>query len=203
MTTRASRFPFSLDPLIAEAKQRARRRRLLLAAALALVAAGTATGVIATRSPAGTSTPLLATRWQNPRTCPDGGMALTANKPPYGIVGIVGAPSVSMSLGTASSIADRTGRQELQPAGTHSGTPRSVPCNVAANAAGVAGNTWNSAHRKRFAIRAGWAGYAGGPMFRFRCVLRSEGPRRLVGTCAHKPSLQAGAVEVRFAISRR
>jgi hypothetical protein len=52
MITHAPRFPLSLDPLIAEAKQRTRRRRLLLAAALALVLAGSAAGVIATRSPA-------------------------------------------------------------------------------------------------------------------------------------------------------
>ena len=46
MTARVPRLPFSLDPLIAEAKQRMRRRRLLLAAMFALVAATTA-GVIA------------------------------------------------------------------------------------------------------------------------------------------------------------
>jgi hypothetical protein len=55
MTAHAPRLPFSLDPLIAEAKQHMRRRRLLVAAALAVVVVGTTAGVVATRSPAGTN----------------------------------------------------------------------------------------------------------------------------------------------------
>jgi hypothetical protein len=53
MTTHAPRLPFALDPLIAEAKQRARRRRFLVVAVLALVLAGAAAGLIAARSPVG------------------------------------------------------------------------------------------------------------------------------------------------------
>jgi len=53
MTIHAVRLPFSLDPLIAEAKRRMRRRRLLVAAVLVVALAGTAAGVIASRSPAG------------------------------------------------------------------------------------------------------------------------------------------------------
>jgi len=42
MTVRAPRLPFSLDPLIAEAKQRARRRWLVMALIVAMLAGGTA-----------------------------------------------------------------------------------------------------------------------------------------------------------------
>lgn len=42
MTIRSPRVPFSLDPLIAEARQRARRRWLAIALAVALLAGGTA-----------------------------------------------------------------------------------------------------------------------------------------------------------------
>jgi hypothetical protein len=51
MTSQAPRLPFSLDPLIAEAKRQMRRRRLLVAALL-LTAAG-AGWLAATRSPGG------------------------------------------------------------------------------------------------------------------------------------------------------
>ena len=44
MYTHISRFPFSLDPLIAEAKQRARRRRLLIGLGVLLLA-GLAAGL--------------------------------------------------------------------------------------------------------------------------------------------------------------
>jgi hypothetical protein len=42
MTLRVPRFPFSLDPLIAEAKRQTQRRRVLVAAAAVLIAAATA-----------------------------------------------------------------------------------------------------------------------------------------------------------------
>ncbi len=51
MVARVSRLPLSLDPLIAEAKRRARKRHVLVAMVL-LLAAATATAVVATRSPA-------------------------------------------------------------------------------------------------------------------------------------------------------
>lgn len=55
MTLRAPRLPFSLDPLIAEAKRRARQRRVLIALGI-LVAAGLAAGLtFAFRSPGGGS----------------------------------------------------------------------------------------------------------------------------------------------------
>jgi hypothetical protein len=44
MTVRVPRLPFSLDPLIAEAKRRTRRRRMLLPAAVIVVAASSAAG---------------------------------------------------------------------------------------------------------------------------------------------------------------
>jgi hypothetical protein len=50
MTLHVLRLPFSLDPLIAEAKRRARQRRALLAAMLVLLAGGTAGAVISLRS---------------------------------------------------------------------------------------------------------------------------------------------------------
>ncbi|HZS30072.1 MAG TPA: hypothetical protein VFA37_02325 [Gaiellaceae bacterium] len=60
MTTAVRRPSLSLDPLIAEAKQRMRRRRLLVAAAVALLAAGTVAGVDAPRSATNTSPSGLA-----------------------------------------------------------------------------------------------------------------------------------------------
>jgi hypothetical protein len=53
MTNHAARRPFSLDPLMAEAKRRARQRRLLVAGALALIVAGVVGVVFASRSPGG------------------------------------------------------------------------------------------------------------------------------------------------------
>jgi hypothetical protein len=52
MSAHASRLPFSLDALIAEAKRRVRRRRVLVATVLVLLGAVTAAAVIA-RSPGG------------------------------------------------------------------------------------------------------------------------------------------------------
>jgi hypothetical protein len=203
MTAQASRFPFSLDPLIAEAKRRARRRHSLLAWLLVLIAAGTGVAVVSTHpsaSTAGTNVSTLAAHWHATQTCHNGGIAIV---PAMQVVGSVsGRMQVSMSFATADSIAQRTGPQEFQPAGTHSGTARTVPCNVAYNAAGVAANTWSVGHRQQFAIKAGWAGYAAGPIFRFRCVLRGDGSRTLAGTCVHTANGQAGAVRVRFRIQR-
>jgi hypothetical protein len=165
---------------------------------LVLMAVGTATVVMATGSPAGSNTSQLAARWQATQTCHSGGMAIV---PAMQVVGFVSARMrVSMSFATASSIAQRTGPQEFQAAGTHSGTAQTVPCNVAGNAANVAGNTWGIGHRLQFAIKAGWVGYAAGPFFGFHCALRSEGARTLVGTCLHKENGQADAVRVRFQI---
>lgn len=56
MTEHASRLPFSLDPLIAEAKRRMRRRRLLrVIAAISLAAAGVG-AALALRGPTVTAT---------------------------------------------------------------------------------------------------------------------------------------------------
>jgi hypothetical protein len=53
MSAHASRLPFSLDALIAEAKRRMRRRRVLVATVLVLLGAFTAAAVIIARSPGG------------------------------------------------------------------------------------------------------------------------------------------------------
>ena len=53
MTTHAPRLPFSLDPLVAEAKKRARRRRLRIAVVVPVFVAGV---VVALRGPALTAT---------------------------------------------------------------------------------------------------------------------------------------------------
>jgi hypothetical protein len=54
MTVYVSRL-FSLDPLIAEAKRRARRRRMLVAVAVLPVVGGLTAAVVAARSPAGSN----------------------------------------------------------------------------------------------------------------------------------------------------
>jgi hypothetical protein len=53
MTLRARRLPFSLDPLMAEAKRRARQRRALVALAILLLAGLAAGLTFAFRSPGG------------------------------------------------------------------------------------------------------------------------------------------------------
>ena len=53
MTTHARRLPFSVDPLMEEAKRRMRRRRSIGAAALMLVGAVVAVAILASRSPGG------------------------------------------------------------------------------------------------------------------------------------------------------
>lgn len=68
MITQTPRSPFTLDPLIAEAKQRTRRRRLLLAAIVVLVSAGSAGGVIAARSATSTNATALGHRAET-RSC--------------------------------------------------------------------------------------------------------------------------------------
>src|SRR4051812_6193842 len=56
MTLRATRLPVSLDPLIAEAKQRARRRWIITSLIVALLAGGTAAALALRPSgPSGTS----------------------------------------------------------------------------------------------------------------------------------------------------
>src|SRR5262249_13224918 len=52
MTVQVPRLPFSLDPLIAEARRRARQRRFLLALVAVLVAVAVGGAVFATRSAA-------------------------------------------------------------------------------------------------------------------------------------------------------
>jgi hypothetical protein len=73
MTAHIRRLPWSLDPLIAEAKRRMRRRQLLIAAVLVLLAGGTAAGVIAARTPAGGYTSIPWTRGESTqmRYCSD------------------------------------------------------------------------------------------------------------------------------------
>lgn len=50
MTARVPRLPFSLDPLMAEAKRRARQRRVLIVALIVLTAGGAWAGVVALNS---------------------------------------------------------------------------------------------------------------------------------------------------------
>jgi len=47
MTTRSHRLPFSLDPLMAEAKRRMRKRRVLILLLIVLVCGGTAAAAVA------------------------------------------------------------------------------------------------------------------------------------------------------------
>ena len=53
MTLHVPRLPFSLDPLIAEAKRRMRRRRFLVAVAIATVGAGVGAAFVVGSSPGG------------------------------------------------------------------------------------------------------------------------------------------------------
>jgi hypothetical protein len=81
MTLHAPRLPATLDPLIAEAKQRAKQRRFLFAVALALVVGGSAAAIIASR-------PAVAT---GPRptgsavVASDFGMSLVQARGPVGV----------------------------------------------------------------------------------------------------------------------
>jgi hypothetical protein len=206
MTSHPARLPYSLDPLIAEAKQRARRRRMLLAAALVLVGAAAAAGVVETRSPATSNVALLAASWHDAQICrgaPSPGIAVTSNTRLGKVLGLIGFPMrVSMGFATASGIARRVGPSEFQPAATHGATAQAVPCNVALDVADRAGNRWGALEQRQFGITAGWAGYSGGPQFGFECVLRDAGVRRLLGSCVHEPSRREGAVSVRFLIRR-
>jgi hypothetical protein len=198
MAPHVLRLPFSLDPLIAEAKRRARRRRALLAAVLLLAAAGTALGVVATYSPTDTTTSGLAAQWQGTRACPrQGGGALTPNLRWEDRV-----VSVTISRATASGIAQQIGPNEFQPAGTHPAVS-AVPCNVASMAANVAAAAW-SAHplRQNYTIGAGWTGENAGPTYRFVCVMQRVSADVLTGTCTHTPNSRAGAVKVRLLVHR-
>jgi len=60
MTLHVPRLPFSLDPLMAEAKRRARQRRALVALIAALLAAGAAAGGYFLLGPGGPSKPPVA-----------------------------------------------------------------------------------------------------------------------------------------------
>jgi hypothetical protein len=60
MTLHVPHLPFSLDPLIAEAKRRMRHRRLLVALTVALLAAGAAAGAYFLLGPGGPSKPPVA-----------------------------------------------------------------------------------------------------------------------------------------------
>lgn len=51
MTLHVPRVPFSLDPLIAEAKRRARQRRVLAAVAVLLVGSGAGAAIVASSAP--------------------------------------------------------------------------------------------------------------------------------------------------------
>ena len=62
MTAHTRRFPFSLDPLMAEAKRRMRQRRLLIAVLLVALAAAAAATTLTLRGP---STPSSATTGPN------------------------------------------------------------------------------------------------------------------------------------------
>lgn len=206
MIPQPARLPYSLDPLIAEAKQRARRRRMLLAAALVLVGAAVVVGVQETRSSASSDVALLSASWRDAQTCrgaPGTGAAITSSTQLGKVLGLIGFPMrVTMGFATAYGIAQRVGPSEFQPAGTHGTTAQAVPCNVAFDVADRAGNRWGALKQRQFGITAGWAGYSGGPRFGFECVLRNAGARRLVGTCLHEASRRAGAVRVRFLIRR-
>lgn len=57
MTARVLRLPFSLDPVIAEAKRRARRRRVLVAMTVVLVVGAVGGGLVASRSSTGAAGP--------------------------------------------------------------------------------------------------------------------------------------------------
>lgn len=59
MTQHAPRLPFSLDPLIAEAKQRMRRRRLLVLALTLALAGAVAGAVLAVQAPSASASPRL------------------------------------------------------------------------------------------------------------------------------------------------
>jgi hypothetical protein len=69
MTLHVLRLPFALDPLIAEAKRKARRRRLLLTAA-ALLVIGISAAMIALRASAGPASPTPSTLGQLQRSLP-------------------------------------------------------------------------------------------------------------------------------------
>lgn len=185
----------------------------MFAAMLLVVVTPTVVAVTLNRSPTTPATAAPPARWDATRVCNIGGITLTApvmgsrllvTGSRFQIVGTVGAhTSVSMSHATARSIAQRTGPNEFEPAGSHAGTAQSVPCNVAGSTASIAGNTWSEGRPTAFGITAGWMGYGSGPTFRFHCVLRRAGSRALLGTCVHRVDTQAGAVSVNFQIRPR
>jgi len=84
MTNHAARRPFSPDPLMAEAKRRARQRRLLISGVLALIVAGVVGGLFAWRS----SGPSESAR------------AAAVGPPPRGAVGLVEAKGPAFPVRT-------------------------------------------------------------------------------------------------------
>lgn len=92
MTTVAPKVP-SLDPVIAEAKQRTRRRRLFVNALLVVAVAGTTTALIEARSPSGTNANVE-------------GLSLPAGTRSCGILGV----GIGWHLWASSTLDCRSGR---------------------------------------------------------------------------------------------
>jgi len=124
MSAGAPALPLGLDPLIGEAKERARRRRLLVAGVLVLAAAGVVSGVLAFGG-GGTSgeIPWLPTKPQLPAANPPLAPACTASQ----LGAILFLEGASMSFGGPISLVNRSsqpcsllGRPKLSFAGATS-----------------------------------------------------------------------------------
>ena len=97
MTLRVPRLPFSLDPLIAEAKRRARRRRLLLA--LGIAAGGAVALIIALNPGAGPGGP--------PSPAATGGASSEGPVLAGGVAPVTGGRVVATVMGDATRIGQR------------------------------------------------------------------------------------------------
>jgi len=93
MTIRALRLPFGIDPLIADAKRRARQRRVLVALAVVLVAGGGAGAAFVAATPSAPTTgprpiqaALVGSEWGQPEQ-PHGPVGVYA--PRFGILLVV------------------------------------------------------------------------------------------------------------------